>query len=190
MPGPLTPRHKGYLIYLFIDPPCIPPPPAPPPVPPVPPSGASPPAPRQGGGVPPLNTPSPPRKIRSADCPVFFGVRFRAGHLRRARFASRHHGLPPPDQVSVRPSDRQPRRTHGLRIGLTVRHHDARDRKGSRYASPGPQTPPLNTHTTLARPRPGKYQHPTPSVHGIWPETGAYGTSKCIAPSVSSPRLL
>lgn len=28
----------------------------------------------------------------------------------------------------------------------------------------------------------GNYQHSTPVLHGIWPETGAYGTSKCLAP--------
>ena len=31
----------------------------------------------------------------------------------------------------------------------------------------------------------GKYKHPTPSVHGLWPEVGSYGTSQCIAPSGS-----
>jgi len=29
---------------------------------------------------------------------------------------------------------------------------------------------------------PGYYHHKTPSVHGLWPETGSYGNSKCIAP--------
>ena len=33
---------------------------------------------------------------------------------------------------------------------------------------------------------PGVYSHPTPSVHGLWPETGDYGTSQCIAPSKST----
>lgn len=33
---------------------------------------------------------------------------------------------------------------------------------------------------------PGVYGHPTPSVHGLWPETGSYGTSQCIAPSGST----
>jgi len=28
---------------------------------------------------------------------------------------------------------------------------------------------------------PDKYHHDTPSVHGLWPETGDYGTSSCIA---------
>lgn len=28
----------------------------------------------------------------------------------------------------------------------------------------------------------GYYQHDTPSVHGLWPESGSYGTSQCIAP--------
>lgn len=30
------------------------------------------------------------------------------------------------------------------------------------------------------------YGHPTPSVHGLWPETGSYGSSSCIRPSGSS----
>ena len=55
---------------------------------------------------------------------------------------------------------------------------------------PGTLARPASTASkhsrNTARPRAGKYQHPTPSVHGIWPETGAYGSSKCIAPSVSS----
>jgi len=29
----------------------------------------------------------------------------------------------------------------------------------------------------------GNYLHDSPVVHGLWPETGAYGTSLCIAPS-------
>ena len=33
---------------------------------------------------------------------------------------------------------------------------------------------------------PGVYGHPTPSVHGIWPEVGEYGTSQCVAPSKST----
>lgn len=32
----------------------------------------------------------------------------------------------------------------------------------------------------------GYYQHPAPGVHGLWPETGSYGTSACVAPSVST----
>lgn len=32
---------------------------------------------------------------------------------------------------------------------------------------------------------PGRYEHSTPSVHGLWPATGAYGTSACRAPSRS-----
>ena len=31
----------------------------------------------------------------------------------------------------------------------------------------------------------GAYEHPAPSVHGLWPEVGSYGTSQCIAPSGS-----
>ena len=33
---------------------------------------------------------------------------------------------------------------------------------------------------------PGVYGHTEPSVHGLWPEVGSYGTSACIAPSVST----
>jgi hypothetical protein len=37
----------------------------------------------------------------------------------------------------------------------------------------------------------GTYQHPVPTVHGLWPETGSYGTSKCIAPrDPSNPSTL
>ena len=32
----------------------------------------------------------------------------------------------------------------------------------------------------------GNYHHDGPCVHGIWPEVGSYGTSKCVAPSVST----
>ena len=32
----------------------------------------------------------------------------------------------------------------------------------------------------------GYYKHAAPSVHGLWPETGAYGTSKCEPPRNSS----
>eukprot|EP00965_Chrysotila_dentata_P227920 6196300-Pleurochrysis_carterae.AAC.3 len=31
----------------------------------------------------------------------------------------------------------------------------------------------------------GVYKHANPSVHGLWPETGDYGTSSCIAPKKS-----
>jgi len=29
----------------------------------------------------------------------------------------------------------------------------------------------------------GNYKHDQPSVHGLWPETGSYGSSKCVKPS-------
>jgi hypothetical protein len=32
----------------------------------------------------------------------------------------------------------------------------------------------------------GFYQHKAPSVHGLWPETGQYGTSQCIKPKNSA----
>ena len=32
----------------------------------------------------------------------------------------------------------------------------------------------------------GAYQHPTPSVHGLWPEVAPYGTSECAKPSLST----
>jgi len=32
----------------------------------------------------------------------------------------------------------------------------------------------------------GVYHHDFPSVHGLWPETGSYGTSKCEAPTEST----
>lgn len=32
---------------------------------------------------------------------------------------------------------------------------------------------------------PGNYHHNGPAVHGLWPEVGSYGTSKCVAPSGS-----
>ena len=34
--------------------------------------------------------------------------------------------------------------------------------------------------------RAGAYQHPTPSVHGLWPEVAPYGTSECAKPSLST----
>jgi len=34
---------------------------------------------------------------------------------------------------------------------------------------------------------PDKYHHDTPGVHGLWPETGDYGTSSCIAVGDDSP---
>jgi len=33
---------------------------------------------------------------------------------------------------------------------------------------------------------PGNYHHERTAVHGIWPQTGSYGTSSCIAPTESS----
>lgn len=37
----------------------------------------------------------------------------------------------------------------------------------------------------------GYYQHQRPSVHGLWPETGEYGTSACVPPlNVSSPQTI
>ena len=33
---------------------------------------------------------------------------------------------------------------------------------------------------------PGAYRHDFVSVHGLWPETGRYGSSRCITPSSSS----
>lgn len=32
---------------------------------------------------------------------------------------------------------------------------------------------------------PGVYNHSLPSVHGLWPEVGQYGTSQCLPPTVS-----
>ena len=32
----------------------------------------------------------------------------------------------------------------------------------------------------------GVYGHPTPSVHGLWPEVAPYGTSACAKPSLST----
>ena len=32
----------------------------------------------------------------------------------------------------------------------------------------------------------GDYKHPTPSVHGLWPEVAPYGTSACAKPSLST----
>jgi hypothetical protein len=32
----------------------------------------------------------------------------------------------------------------------------------------------------------GAYSHPTPSVHGLWPEVAPYGTSECAKPSLST----
>jgi len=35
----------------------------------------------------------------------------------------------------------------------------------------------------------GPYKHPEPSVHGLWPQTGQYGSSKCLKPDrVGSPQ--
>ncbi|KAJ3251160.1 hypothetical protein HK103_002605 [Boothiomyces macroporosus] len=32
----------------------------------------------------------------------------------------------------------------------------------------------------------GNYNHPTPAVHGLWPETGRYGNSGCVGGSKSA----
>ena len=32
----------------------------------------------------------------------------------------------------------------------------------------------------------GAYSHPTPSVHGLWPEVAPYGTSECAKPTIST----
>ena len=32
----------------------------------------------------------------------------------------------------------------------------------------------------------GAYSHPTPSVHGLWPEVAPYGTSECTKPTIST----
>ena len=32
----------------------------------------------------------------------------------------------------------------------------------------------------------GVYSHPTPSVHGLWPEVAPYGTSECAKPTIST----
>jgi hypothetical protein len=34
----------------------------------------------------------------------------------------------------------------------------------------------------------GYYRHPTPSVHGLWPQVPPYGDSRCVAPSSGAPR--
>ncbi|KAJ1445562.1 hypothetical protein M885DRAFT_549558 [Pelagophyceae sp. CCMP2097] len=31
---------------------------------------------------------------------------------------------------------------------------------------------------------PGAYHHAAPTIHGLWPEVGSYGTSACVAPAV------
>ena len=37
----------------------------------------------------------------------------------------------------------------------------------------------------------GTYSHPSPVVHGLWPETGSYGTSECLAPkNAATPTTL
>lgn len=37
----------------------------------------------------------------------------------------------------------------------------------------------------------GYYEHPTPGVHGLWPEVGGFGSSSCIAPKdTTSPTRL
>lgn len=33
---------------------------------------------------------------------------------------------------------------------------------------------------------PGAYEHDVPCVHGLWPETGGYGTSDCVEPDSAS----
>ena len=41
----------------------------------------------------------------------------------------------------------------------------------------------LTLETGLGR---GPYQHDKPSLHGLWPETGQYGSSSCVSPTVSA----
>ena len=40
----------------------------------------------------------------------------------------------------------------------------------------------LTLETGLGR---GKYAHEKPSLHGLWPQTGKYGTSQCLRPTFS-----
>jgi hypothetical protein len=50
----------------------------------------------------------------------------------------------------------------------------------------GPGVPLCGVLTLETGEGPGLYGHPTPSVHGLWPETGAYGSSACIRPRGSA----
>jgi hypothetical protein len=50
----------------------------------------------------------------------------------------------------------------------------------------GPGVPLCGVLTLETGEGPGLYAHPTPSVHGLWPETGAYGSSACVRPRVSA----
>ena len=53
-----------------------------------------------------------------------------------------------------------------------------------------------SSHLSCGRHGHGVYKHPTPSVHGLWPETGKYGNSVCMRPkdargpkNMRSPRI-
>lgn len=37
---------------------------------------------------------------------------------------------------------------------------------------------------------PGNYNSPIPEVHGLWPETGSYGTSLCVAPNITASPIV
>jgi hypothetical protein len=66
-------------------------------------------------------------------------------------------------------------------------NHDNVDTRSATYMECGsaPLCGVLVLQTGLG---PGTYHHSNPLVHGLWPETGQYGTSQCIRPSESTAK--
>ena len=54
-----------------------------------------------------------------------------------------------------------------------------------KYMDCGASVPLCGTLTLETGLGPGAYHHDDVAVHGLWPETGSYGTSQCIQPSGS-----
>ena len=78
--------------------------------------------------------------------------------------------------------------TSAAMLALTLAmlaNHDNVDTRSATYMECGsaPLCGVLVLQTGLG---PGTYHHSNPLVHGLWPETGQYGTSQCIRPSEST----
>ena len=73
---------------------------------------------------------------------------------------------------------------HALTLAMLA-NHDNVDTRSATYMECGsaPLCGVLVLQTGLG---PGTYHHSNPLVHGLWPETGQYGTSQCIRPSEST----
>ena len=60
-----------------------------------------------------------------------------------------------------------------------------------KYMDCGDSVPLCGTLTLETGLGPGAYHHDDVAVHGLWPETGSYGTSACVAPgSTDDPTVV